>query len=153
MEEKMKTRKTKRAVYFVREARELFDRTAAFASLTVYTLVAHVSGKHHVVITKDQGTGVLYHVMSEVNRHNGTNRCAAIPEREGGRFVGIRRIPPTPEGKAITLAYRQNRLEDVKKLLAAQLSILEADRSKGMVTKGQLEKLIGTVTNTLQLTE
>lgn len=146
----MKNRKTKRAVYFVREARELFDRTAAFCALTVYTLIAHVSGKHHVVMSKDQGCKVLYNVMLETNRHNGTNRCTAVPERDGNRFVGIRRIPPTPEGKAITLAYREKRMAEVNKLVAAQLEIIGADKSKGMLTKGQAERLIGSTKDAIE---
>ena len=146
----MKNRKTKRAVYFVREARELFNRTAAFCALTVYTLIAHVSGKHHVVMSKGQGCTVLYNVMLETNRHNGTNRCAAIPERDGNRFIGIRRIPATSEGKAIVLAYRQKRMDEVNKLVAAQLEIIDADKSKGMLTTGQAEKLIGSTRNAIE---
>jgi len=145
----MGKRKTKRAVYFIREARELFDRTAAFMALTAYTLVSHVSGKHHRIMTKSQAIGVLYTLMSQVNRRNGDNRCAAIPERESGRFVGVRRIPSTPEGRAIVFAYRQNRMDEVNKLLLAQLEIIEADRTKGILTKGQTEKIIGTTSHLL----
>ena len=141
----MKSRKSKRVVYYVREARELFSWTPNFKPLTIYSLIAHVSGKHHQIMMRDQAVGALYDVMHETNRRNGTNRCAAIPEREDGRFSGIRKIPATPEGRAIVFAYRQNRMDEVGKLLKAQLEIIEADKSKGILTGGQQQKLTGSV--------
>jgi len=137
----MRRRKTKKAIYFIREARELFDRTAAFMALTAFTLVAHISGKHHKIMTQNQAVFTLYSLMNQINRNNGSNRSAAIPEKENGCFIGIRRIPPTPEGKEILFAYRQKRMDVVNKLLQTQIEIIKMDKTKGILTAGQIEKL------------
>jgi len=93
-------------------------------------------------MTRSQSVDALYNLMLETNRHNGANRSAAIPEKEDGRFSGIRRIPATPEGRAIVFAYRQNRMDEVNKLLKVQIEIIEADKTKGILTTGQGEKLM-----------
>jgi len=159
------TKKTKRAVYFIREVREIFDRTRPFGTLTIYVLVQHMAGKHHVILEQEQAAAALYGHMTAINRSNGQNRSSAIPVREGrdrkllkdgekgGKFCGIRRIPPTPEGRDILFAYRQGRMDDLNKLLAAQYEIIEADKKKGILTGGQVARLIGTVTHALELTE
>lgn len=142
--------KKKKAVYFIREAKELFDRTAAFMALTIYTLAAHVSGKHKHLMTEKQAKDTLYKYMGEINRNNNNNRCAAIPERDKKGFVGIRRIPPTPEGRAIILAYREKRFEELNKLINAQIEIVEADRIKGILTEYQVEKLTNTTLTVIE---
>lgn len=159
----MKNRKTKREIYFKREVREIFERTRAFGILTIYTFISHISGKHRTILTLGQAENALRGYQTEINRGNGTNRSAAIPIREdrthkmlatgetGGRFCGLRRIPPTPEGRAILFAYRQGRTDELNKLIRTQVEIIEADKKKGILTGGQVDKLKESMGDVVQL--
>lgn len=151
----MENRKQNQPIYFRREVKELFSRVPPFRGLSCYDLISHLSGRHEIIIGRNQANRALYFHMAETNKSNGENKSAAIPMREGkdkkilsagengGRFFGIRRIPPTAEGRKALFDYRKGRAEYLNKLIDAHGKMLEADKAKGILTEGQVEKIIG----------